>query len=144
MARLPSFLGDVPTWARAFIQSCEQSLSALERNKIDYAQFQGRRSVHADITAAGATQATATALSGDICSVSVVAVGATGVRLPDAMPGRQLVVFNIDAADAASVYPATGGAIDALGANNPYSLAAGGRVLFTCPKANQWYSLRGA
>jgi hypothetical protein len=50
-----------------------------------------------------------------------------------------LVVINATASDA-KVYPdAAGTAIDALGAGNPYTLAAGTRKMF-CWDGTQWWS----
>lgn len=92
------------------------------------------------ITAAGATQATATGLVTSINNVTVVAAGANGVRLPTAEPGMQILVRNSDASDSLNIYPETGGQINALGANAAYALSAGSTVQLFATTTTQWYT----
>lgn len=67
------------------------------------------------ITAAGTTQATATALPANVYLVEVdTAAASTGVNLPPALPGTALVLYN-NGAQTLAVYPAV--------ANNPITAA---------------------
>lgn len=97
-------------------------------------------SISAAVSAAGATQATATALVSNINNVTVVAAAADGVRLPTAVAGMRILVRNTDAADTLKIYPATGGQINALGANAAYSLVAGLTIELFASTATQWYT----
>jgi sugar lactone lactonase YvrE len=97
-------------------------------------------SISAAVSAAGATQGTATGLVSNINNVTVVATGATGVRLPTAVAGMRILVRNSDSADTASIYPATGGTINALAANAAYTLTAGSTIEFVATTATQWYT----
>jgi hypothetical protein len=97
-------------------------------------------SIFAAVSAAGATQGTATALVSNINNVTVVAAGANGVRLPTAVAGMRILVRNSDAADALNIYPATGGAINALAANAAFSLAAGLTIELVATTATQWFT----
>jgi hypothetical protein len=92
------------------------------------------------ITAAGATQATATEITTASNNVTVVAAGADGVRLPTAQPGVQILVRNSDAADSLNIYPATGAQINALGANAAFSLAAGLTIQLFSTTTTQWFT----
>ncbi len=69
------------------------------------------------ITAAGTTQGTATALTGQVNDVATVAAG-TGVVLPTAVAGQTNTVCD-DGANSLLVYPASGAAIGANAANSP-------------------------
>jgi hypothetical protein len=97
-------------------------------------------SISAAVSAAGATQATATALVSNINNVTVVAASADGVRLPTAVAGMRILVRNTDAADTLKIYPATGGQINALGANAAYSLVAGLTIELFASTTTQWYT----
>jgi sugar lactone lactonase YvrE len=97
-------------------------------------------SISAAISAAGATQANATALVSNINNVTVVATSADGVRLPTAVAGMRILVRNTDAADTLKIYPATGGQINALGSNAAYSLVAGLTIELFASTATQWYT----
>lgn len=97
------------------------------------------KSIATGITAAGANQAAATALTKTINEVSSVAAS-TGVRLPTPEPGEFILVAN-DGANTLNVYPATGGAINNLAANAAITLATDTRRLFFAVTATQWYSL---
>jgi hypothetical protein len=97
-------------------------------------------SISAAVSAAGATQATATALVSNINNVTVVAAAADGVRLPTAVAGMRILVRNSDAADTLKIYPATGGQINALGSNAAYSLTAGSTIELMATTATQWYT----
>ena len=97
-------------------------------------------SISAAVSAAGTTQGTATALVSNINNVTVVAVGATGVILPTAVAGMRILVRNSDSADTLSIYPATGGTINALAANAAFTLAAGSTTELMATTATQWYT----
>lgn len=90
------------------------------------------------VSAAGTTQATATALTGDIVVVSTVAAGA-GVVLAAAAAGKSQMLVN-KGANAVLVYPAGTDAIDALAAGVAISVPAGSWIEFTSAVAGQWYS----
>lgn len=97
-------------------------------------------SISAAVSAAGATQGTATALVSNINNVTVVAAAADGVRLPTAVAGMRILVRNSDAADALKIYPATGGQINALGANAAFTLVAGLTIELVATTATQWFT----
>lgn len=73
------------------------------------------------LTATGAAQATALALPADINRFTTVAAS-TGTIIPAMNPGDYVEIFN-GGANALSVYPPTGGAINAVATNGAYSLA---------------------
>lgn len=97
-------------------------------------------SISAAVSAAGATQATATALVSNINNVTVVAAAADGVRLPTAVAGMRILIRNSDALDTLKIYPATGGQINALGANTASTLVAGMTIELMATTATQWYT----
>lgn len=80
------------------------------------------------LTATGTNQATALQLGAQWNEVDTVAMG-TGVLLSPYQVGQSQTVFN-GGAHALQVYPPPGLQIDALGDNEPYSLAAGSRIAF--------------
>ena len=97
-------------------------------------------SITAAVSAAGTTQAGATGLVSNINNVTVVAVGAAGVRLPTAVAGMRILIRNSDSADVLSIYPATGGQINALGTNVASTLVAGLTTELVATTATQWYT----
>jgi sugar lactone lactonase YvrE len=97
-------------------------------------------SISAAVNAAGTTQGTATGLVSNINNVTVVATGATGVRLPTAVAGMRILIRNSDSADTLSIYPATGGTINALSANAAFTLAAGATIELVATTTTQWYT----
>jgi len=98
-------------------------------------------SISAAVSAAGSTQATATALVSNINNVTVVALAADGVRLPTAVAGMRILVRNSDSADILKIYPATGAQINALGANTSISLAISTSIQLFATSTTQWYSV---
>lgn len=94
--------------------------------------------VNAAVTAAGANQGTATAITTDFVVCTSVASN-TGVILPAAASGRQMVVVN-KGANALNIYPGSGDAIDALSANVAITLAVDGVMVLTGVSASLWYS----
>ncbi len=97
-------------------------------------------SISAAVNAAGTTQGTATALVSNINNVTVVTTAAAGVILPTAVAGMRILVRNSDSADTLSIYPATGGTINALSANAAFTLAAGSTTELMATTATQWYT----
>ena len=97
-------------------------------------------SISAAVSAAGTTQGAATALVSNINNVTVVTAAAAGVRLPTAVAGMRILIRNSDSADTLSIYPATGGTINALAANAAFTLAAGATTELMATTATQWYT----
>jgi hypothetical protein len=87
----------------------------------------------------GGGQGSATALTTDVNVVATVASGNDSVKLPATVAGLQILVFNAGA-NTVDIYPASGSAIDALGANTPYSLAAAASRLFVGTSSTLWLS----
>jgi hypothetical protein len=85
-----------------------------------------RQSLGLGLTATGSVQATALALARQFNIVTTTAAG-TGVVVPPSKTGAAMLVQN-KGANALAVYPNLGAAINALGANNALSLAAGAAV----------------
>jgi len=97
-------------------------------------------SISAAVSAAGTDQAGATGLVSNINNVTVVATGATGVRLPTAVAGMRILIRNSDSLDMLSIYPATGGTINALSANAAFTIIAGATIELVATTATQWYT----
>jgi len=91
------------------------------------------------VAADGTTQANAAALAEGLNVVSA-ANGTKGVRLPTAVAGAVVIVKNT-AAGALKIYPATGGAINAIAADDPYSITNLTSTLLVASSATQWYSV---
>lgn len=91
-----------------------------------------------NISAAGTTQGTATALTSDNNIVTTVSSG-TGVVLPTPVSGRIIYVKN-SGANSLNVYPASGHSINALSANTPYVLTAGRLAGFLGQSTTAWNS----
>src|SRR4051812_41623063 len=95
----------------------------------------------AAISAAGTTQGTATAITTDTVQVSGAA-GQTGVILP-ASPGYARIFVDFTGGIATlSIYPPTGGKINALAVNAAASLATGAQIELRSVDAGnlQWYT----
>jgi len=97
-------------------------------------------SITAAVSAAGTTQGTATGLVSNINNVTVVTAAAAGVRLPTAVAGMRILIRNSDSADTLSIYPATGGTINALSANAAFTIIAGATIELVATTATQWYT----
>ena len=91
------------------------------------------------VAAAGTNQATAAALAEGLNVVSA-ADGTKGVRLPTAVAGAVVIVKNT-AAGALLIYPATGGAINAVAANGSYSITNVTSTMLVASSTTQWYSV---
>jgi hypothetical protein len=90
------------------------------------------------LSAAGTTQGTATALVGGVSHIATVASGA-GVVLPTSAAGLSCTIFN-RGANALLVYPPVSSSIDALAANNSYSMPVNSAITFYCSTGSTWYS----
>jgi sugar lactone lactonase YvrE len=97
-------------------------------------------SISAAVSAAGTTQGTATGLVSNINNVTVVTAAAAGVRLPTAVAGMRILIRNSDSLDMLSIYPATGGTINALAANAAFTIIAGATTELVATTATQWYT----
>lgn len=102
-------------------------------------QIAGGESVNSAITAAGTTQATATALISDYNIVTTVTASAYGVKLPVPIPGNSVYIVN-NGTNTLQVYPASGGSIDGLGVNASYDIQIGGAMEFKASSLTQWFS----
>jgi hypothetical protein len=91
------------------------------------------------VTAVGANQGNAAALSEGF-NVVTGADATKGVRLPTAVAGMIVIVKSVTAA-VLKVYPATGGAINAVAANGSLDIAASTSTMLVASSATQWYSL---
>lgn len=91
------------------------------------------------VAAAGNAQGNAGAITGDFCVVTA-ADGTKGVVLPTATIGRRVTVKN-NANAVLKVYPATGGAINAIAANGAISIAAYTCCDFIAQTTTQWWTL---
>jgi TRAP-type mannitol/chloroaromatic compound transport system permease large subunit len=90
------------------------------------------------VTAAGTTQGTATALESEWNVITAGAIN-TGVVLDGFNIGVSTTAFNASGS-AKNVYPPSGMTIDALGTNNPYSLANLKQQTFNQVSDTQFYS----
>jgi hypothetical protein len=97
------------------------------------------KSIATSISAAGSTQATATALTKSFNEVTTVSSG-QGVVLPSPEAGEIIMVAN-QGANALNIYPESGHSINNLSANAAQSLATDTRRLFFATSSSKWYSL---
>jgi hypothetical protein len=90
------------------------------------------------VTAAGASQATATALTGQVNTVNNVPAG-TGVNLPPSAPGQMVTVINTGA-NPLLVYPYKGASdtINGIAATQGVSLFPGTAAVFNCTATGAW------
>lgn len=79
------------------------------------------------------------ALSSDYNVVTTAASNPSGVTLPTATVGRRIIIVN-KGANPVNVYPATGGAIDALATNSSIQIPVNGLLEFNASSTTQWYS----
>jgi len=93
---------------------------------------------------AGGGQGSATALPAQINRVTTVASANDSVVLPAAKAGLQVTVVNAAAANSMNVFPATGDAINALGANAAYAMTANKTAQFFCTANGQWHAVLSA
>lgn len=98
-------------------------------------------STAASVSAAGTTQATATALTKDINFITTVAAN-SGVALPSGSAGMRIRIYN-KGANTLKIYPfnGSGGTIDGGGANASVNLSVANQGAdFVCSAANVWTS----
>ena len=96
--------------------------------------------VDTGLTATGTTPSTALQLNNDINEITGGG-GFSGAILLALKQGQQQWVFNGSTSNK-MIYPASGAQIDALGVNNPYTLAPGKTQLFTAYSTVQLRSLQ--
>lgn len=90
-------------------------------------------------------QTSATQLAAAVNRITTVTTIADSVKLPAAVAGTWLGVTVINAAtNSANVFPSTGDAINALGANAAYALAGGKTADFYCAVNGQWHAVLSA
>lgn len=91
------------------------------------------------LTAAGSAQGDALEIGYGLNELTTVATS-TGVRFLAGKKGIPVIVVN-RGAHTVNVYPATGGQIDALGTNNPDTIASNSIKRYAAISATQWYSI---
>ncbi|MGI9137161.1 MAG: hypothetical protein ACR2JS_08935 [Candidatus Nanopelagicales bacterium] len=103
-----------------------------------------RDSTASGITAfAGGGQDDAVLLTATYNRVSTVATAADSVKLPAAVAGSRVVVFN-KGANSVTVFPSTGDKVNALSANAGYALAAAKGAEFVCMVNGTWDTILSA
>ena len=88
-------------------------------------------------------QGSATPLPAAINRLTTVGTAGDSVVLPASAPGMQIIVAN-STATSANVFPASGEAINGLGANGAFALATTKVATFYCTNAGQWHSILSA
>jgi hypothetical protein len=88
----------------------------------------------------GGGQGSAVALVSDRNFVTTSGADHDSVKLPTGALGYDLVVVNASATHSVDIYPTSGGQIDALGTDQPYTLAAASVRRFYGQSATQWFS----
>jgi hypothetical protein len=89
----------------------------------------------------GGGQGSALLVPAQFNRVTTVGAANDSVKLPPAVAGVQITIANAAAANSMNVFPATGEAINALGANAAYALAANKTANFYCMVAGQWHAI---
>ena len=99
-----------------------------------------KQQIKTGLSAAGATQGAALALTAYMSEVTTATAGsADGVVLPAATLGKTMVVINNAATAPVKVYPAVGEFIGSALVNVSVSIAAGSRASFVCTTtAGKW------
>lgn len=101
-----------------------------------------RDSVTNAITAfATGGQTNAVLLTSSYNRVTTVGTAGDSVKLPAAVAGSRVFVFNKAAANSLNVFPSTGGKINALSTNAAYAVAATKGVQFLCMVDGTWDTL---
>ena len=97
-----------------------------------------------NITAtAGGTQGTSVQLTTVINRATTVATAGDSVRLPSAIAGLQITIYNAGAASL-NVFPNTGDSINGAGANVAFALAAGKNATFGSPVNGSYHAIVSA
>ncbi len=98
--------------------------------------------VNPTISAAGTTQATATALTASV-NVITTAGASSGVRLSNTEISDEYEILNLGA-NAVTVYPPTNGQINAIAANGGFTLATNTAVKVKKFTATRWMAFLSA
>lgn len=101
-------------------------------------------SVNALTAHAGGGQGSALLLPAMMNRVTTVGSAADSVLLPVSAQGMDITVTNAAASNSMNVFPQSGDAINALGANTAFAVAAGKTASFYCYNAGQWHSILSA
>lgn len=96
--------------------------------------------VTTSITATGASQGTAVALTNGYNVVTIVTGTNHGVILPASVAGMRVMVRN-DSGNTLYVYPPIGSNLNTLSVNSPLTIASISTNEFYCTSSTQWYSL---
>lgn len=117
------------------------SIEVLDTGVVKIAEYSGfvAYGVNNAVSAAGTTQATATALSRPISNVTTVAAN-SGVILPSATPGMRVIIRN-GSATTLRIYPAVGAQINTLGTNAVFLLDTLANLEFIAFSTTQWYTI---
>lgn len=93
------------------------------------------------LTAAGTTQATATAITTPT-PVFVLAAGdgTVGIKLPKAVKGKVVHLKNTGSGNL-KVYPSSGDAINAIAADSPLTFATVASATLVAKDSTTWYSI---
>jgi hypothetical protein len=91
------------------------------------------------LTATGTNQGSAYAVTDDWNWFGSVPSGSGAIILP-LKPGNTIQFYNGDPANALLIYPPSGAQINALGVNQPYSLAISTRIAFECWSLSQFFT----
>lgn len=129
-----------PLPAVPFILADNGDVMGMESQTGKQTTFQAGVADNAITAFAGGGQASAVQLNYRISRVTTVGTAADSVKLPKAVAGMSMIVINAAAANAMTVYPATGEAINALSANTGLSVAANKVIEFVCAVNGTWNS----
>lgn len=91
------------------------------------------------VAAVAANQAGGTPITKLLNRFSTVAIAAQSGTLMASVKGLEITVIN-GGANSLNVFPAVGDAINALGANAAFAMAAGAINIFICTTAGQWFT----
>lgn len=89
----------------------------------------------------GGAQGGGPAINRMINRFTTVTSGNDSCTLPTSFVGAQITIINGAASNSMNVFPATGDAINALGANNAFALAANKSAVFYCTVSGQWHTV---
>ena len=133
----------------SYIRNVTGTIKATNANgvdifKVDDSGFRYYPSVDSLTAHAGGGQSSATPCTAMFNRFTTVATAADSGGLPASVAGMCVTVTNAAAANSMNVFPASGDAINALGANAAFALAAGKTAEFVCYTAGQWHSILSA
>jgi hypothetical protein len=118
--------------------------SGIDIFKVDDSGYRYYTTVDGLTAHAGGGQGSATPCTAMFNRFTTVATAADSGVLPASAAGMCITVTNAAASNSMNVYPASGDAINALGANAAYALAAGKTAEFVCMTAGQWHAILSA